>query len=166
MRFVFLLFIYLFSSNALAHEPVKPIFDNRQWELGWSQPQTQQGLVFDEYVLKGENVESWSELVTVQFLPGINKQTTLSAFEASNKGGISAACPSVNWQSVSEDKNQLVWYWHVINCPGQPNQSNLTRVVETPSGFHVFQYAIKKSPMPESLRKTWLVNLNKIKVAE
>lgn len=156
-----------FVSPANAGEAAKPVFDGRQWELGWSQNKNAAGtgqLVFDEYVLKGETVENWSELVTIQFFPGLNQQTNLDVFEGSLKNNIMNVCPAAVWDSFEQQKNERYWQFTVTNCKGQPNQSELVRAVKTNEGIHLFHYAIKKAPMPEDVRKTWLSNLKSMKI--
>jgi len=144
------------------------VFDNREWELGWSQNKDASGndkSVFEEYILKGENIDNWSELVTIQFFPGLNKDTTLDVYEAVNKQGIISVCPNTVWDSYEQQKDERSWYFTIKNCQGQPDQSELARCIKTGKGIYVFHYAIKKAPMPEELRQIWMKNLKAIKIS-
>lgn len=162
-----ILLVILSLPLAHAAEMAKPVFDNRKWELAWSQNPGAAGTgstVFDEYVLKGENVDHWSELVTIQFFPGLNKDVTLEVFEAQNKWGLVQICPTIQWQSLSQSQNERMWAWAAKDCPGVENQSEIARVVKTNEGIHMFHYAIKKSPMPAPVEKIWTQNLKTISI--
>ena len=57
-----------------------------------------------------------------------------------------------------------MWQFSIKNCPGQADQSELARASETDEGIHLFHYAIKKSPMPQNLKRIWITNLKDIKI--
>lgn len=152
-----------------AKEVAKPIFDNREWILGWSieQDRTQtppKGTVFQEYVLKGETVQNWSELVTIQFFPELQDKVSLENFEQSNKANMLKICSNVQWKTLSSNDKERVWEWSIKNCAGQSDQSEIARIIKTKEGIHVFHYAIKKSNFSDVDRKLWLNNLNLIKI--
>lgn len=159
--------LLLCSYAVIANESAKPVFDNREWELGWTIEQEanapKNGQIYEEYVLKGETVQNWSELVTIQFFPDLNKKTTLENFEALNKKELSKTCPSVKWRSLSNTEDERIWEWDVKDCKAAADQSDLTRIVKTDKGVFVFHYGIKKSPMPEDKKKEWEKNLKAIK---
>lgn len=153
------------SSLAHALEGATPVFDNRNWKLGWSaaeeakKHQKPYEQVFDEYVLEGETVNNWSELVTIQFFPITNAQVTLKAFETANKDEMMKTCPNANWRTLYSQKTEVMWEWDIKGCAKAEDQSEIARVVKTKAGIHVFHYAIKKSPMPQEVKKTWEANL-------
>lgn len=152
----------LFLFNAYAAEKVNPVFDDRSWKLGWSQ--NKEGAAYEEYILNGETVENWSELVTVQFFPGLNKSTNPDIFEANQKMNLSFVCPSVKWESLYQSADERIWKWSITGCQGQPDQSEIARLKRTDEGFHIWHYAIKKSPIPSEKEKTWLDKLKAIEV--
>ena len=73
----------MFSLTAYAAERANPEFDHRHWQLGWSRNNGE--AIFEEYVLEGETVENWSELITIQFYPGLEKQTNPDIFEGAKR---------------------------------------------------------------------------------
>lgn len=149
-------------AKAYAAEKAIPVFDGRSWELGWSQ--NKEGMVYQEYVLDGETVENWSELVTIQFFPGLNNNTNPDVFEASQKAHMSLVCPSINWESLYQSENERIWKWSITGCQGQPDQSEIAMLKRTDEGFHVWHYAIKKSPIPSEKEQAWLEKLKAIEV--
>ncbi len=155
--------IFLMSSfTAYAAERATPEFDNRHWNLGWSQNTGDS--IFEEYTLEGETVENWSELVTIQFFPGLQKQTNPDIFEASQKRNFSLVCPGINWKSIEQTETERMWEWSIQECAGQPDQSEIARMVRTEEGFHLWHYAIKKAPLPADKRGLWVNKLKAIKV--
>lgn len=154
----------LFLFNAYAAEKAAPVFDDRSWKLGWSQ--NKGGAVYEEYVLDGETVENWSELVTIQFFPGLNKQTNPDIFEAGQKTNLSSVCPSIIWEPLYQSDNERIWKWSISGCSGQQDQSEIARLIKTDGGFHVWHYAIKKSSIPLEKEKVWLEKLKAIEVVK
>lgn len=151
-------------SDLAAAESAKPVFDQRSWKLGWSQGK--EGAVLEEYVLDGESVENWSELVTVQFFPGLQAKTNPDIFEASQRRNMALVCPAVQWESLHQAADERIWKWSITGCTGQVDQSEIARLKRTDEGFHVWHYAIKKAPIPPEQEKAWLENLRTITVTE
>lgn len=148
--------------NVYAAEKAAPVFDGRPWKLGWSQ--NERGVVIEEYVLDGETVENWSELVTIQFFPGLNKKTNPDVFEAMQKMNLSYICPTIKWESLYQSQDERIWKWSISGSPGQEDQSEIARLKRTDEGFHLWHYAVKKSPIPPEQEKLWLDKLKTIEV--
>ena len=117
-------------------------------------------------MVNGESVENWSELVTIQFFPGVQTQTNPDIFEASQRTNLSSVCPEVKWDSVSQSESERIWKWSVEGCQGQPDQSEVAILRKTDGGFHVWHYAIKKSPMPSENETIWLEKLKAIQISK
>lgn len=165
--FCVIIAFYAFVSpffKAYAAEAVRPVFDERSWKLGWSQ--NKDGGVFEEYVLDGESVENWSELVSIQFFPGLEEKTNLDIFEAAQKRNAALVCPSIKWEPIYQAEDERIWKWSITECPGQPDQSEIARLKRTDEGFHVWHYAIKKSPIPLEKEEIWLEKLKAFKVVK
>lgn len=150
-------------SKTYAAERGNPLFDDRSWKLGWSQ--NQDAAIYEEYVVNGESVENWSELVTIQFFPGLQTQTHPEIFEANQQASLSSVCPEVKWESLSQSEDERIWKWSIKGCPGQPDQSEIARLKKTDGGFHLWHYAIKKSPMPSENETLWLEKLKAIQIS-
>lgn len=157
-----LIALVLWTLPAWAGERPKVYWGDEKWTLGWSQ--NQNGGLFEEYVLPGESVQNWSELVTIQFFPGLQDKTNPDIYEASIKRGLVQVCPDIQWESIEQQDGSRLWGWSIQNCPGQPDQSELAQLVRTRMGFHVVHYAIKKSPMPADKRRLWEGRLGAVKI--
>ena len=158
--------IFLLAPTSYAAEKVKIVFDGRQWELGWSAPKNLAASeeTTDEYVLHGESVESWTELVTVQFFPGLQKNVSQEVYITGMKVHFLKACPGLVWKDVRVSEKDSMYEWTVANCGGVNDQSEIARVVRTGRGVHVWHYAIKKSPMPSDRQTEWIKNLDAFQV--
>ncbi|MFA6357962.1 MAG: hypothetical protein WCY09_04775 [Candidatus Omnitrophota bacterium] len=162
--------IFLFSvtlcfwANVHAAEKIKPLFDDRVWKLGWSQ--NEKGAVYEEYVLDGEVVENWSELVTIQFFPGLNKNVSLDTFISLQKKAMFAEYPLMKWESLYESEDERIWKWTIPGEKNQAGESEIARLKRTDEGFHIWHYAIKKSPLPPEKAKVWLEKLKAIEVSK
>lgn len=154
----------LFLCHPAFAEKGQPQFDGRNWKLGWSQ-NVGEG-VFEEYVLDGETVQNWSELVTIQFFPGMQLDTNPDIFEGVHRSDLTRTCPDIQWKSVYQTPDERMWQWSIQGCPGQPDQSEIARLVRTKNGFHIFHYATKKSPMPEDTNKVWAEKLKAIPIQQ
>jgi hypothetical protein len=151
-------------SKVYAGERGNPVFDDRHWKLGWSQNQGDG--IYEEYVVDGDNVENWSELVTIQYYPGLQKQTNPDVFEALLHTNLSSVCPGIKWDSLYQTEDERIWRWSITGCQGQPDQSEIARMKKTDEGFHVWHYAIKKSPMPSENETLWLEKLKAIQISK
>lgn len=156
-----------FAAYSSEAEKAIVVFDDRKWELGWSANKVTNSndeSVFDEYIIKGESINNWSELVTIQFFSGLHKNVTLETFENEVKNSVRTSCPEAEWINYEQKKDERVAYFAIKNCQVQQDQSEIIRLINTDKGIHVFHYAIKKSPMPDSNKQIWMKNLKDIKV--
>src|SRR5215813_5028757 len=154
----------MFSLTAYATERAQPEFDHRHWKLGWSRNNGE--AIFEEYVLEGETVENWSELITSQFYPGLQKVTNPDLFEGGKRAYLSLVCPEIVWKSLYQTPGERMWEWSIQGCQGQQDQSEIARLVRTQQGFHILHYAIKKVPLYDNIRQLWINKLKAFKITE
>ena len=76
-------------------------FDNRQWKLGF-QNANNRGVIA-EFVLEGETVETWSELVTAQLLFVDPVSFDIVAYAEKMKDYMEKSCPSSKWNYIQRD---------------------------------------------------------------
>ena len=154
--------LVLFFNLAFA-AAVKPVFDQRQWKLGFAK-QTKTDSI-QEYILKADKIENWSELVTIQFFPGLQKRMDLATFANTTRKSITHICPEVTWETIANTQNESIWFFAIKDCKGQQDQSEIARVVVTNDGIHVFHYAVKQLAMSASKKQEWLKNLRAIQIS-
>jgi hypothetical protein len=144
----------------LAAQP--PSFDGRGSTIGNQQKTARETLT--EYVLPGQTVDTWQELVTstvfsqaVPIAPFVERIHTLMAKD----------CPSLVWNVIRQDEKTAVFEFHDAGCGGFPPQHELDRVTIEPDGLYRLAYAAKvKAPLAADKRKQWLAILTQTPIVE
>lgn len=97
------------------------------WELGSPVQQTRDELLM-EFVKKGEKIDSWTELLTMQ---QFRRKGSPREFFDQLKGTRERGCPAVTeWRIVEEDSNAVLYEWNTTAvCEGQPVQWEVARLV-------------------------------------
>lgn len=126
-------------------------FDERDWQVGYEASNEQQAIV--EYVLKGETVHNWSELVTLQTYFGLQKITTPEVFVMSMKKNMK---PSLQWNIISKSDNDILYEWNVMNDPEMANQHEIARGILGKKAIYFIRYTTKKPPIPLEKRNEWI----------
>lgn len=134
-------------------EDVKLAFDGREWEMGYGAENETQTL--SEFVLKGETVESWTELVTLQKLGGLVGKTTPRAFMEEMVAKLRSMCPDVKTGVIAESASEITFDWEIASCPGQVPQYEIDRIVFGREAVFFIHYATKKVPVAEKTREEW-----------
>jgi hypothetical protein len=139
-----------------------PKFDGRGWMVGNQQENARESLT--EYVLPGQTVEDWKELVTstVFYQP-----VPLDAFVGKIHSSMSDGCPSLVWNVIHKDKKTVVFEWRDAGCGGFEPQNELDRITVEKDGLYRLAYAAKvDGPLAPEKRKTWLAILTQVPLAE
>ena len=139
-----------------------PGFDGRGWTVGHRQSNGVQTLT--EYVLPGQNVENWRELVTSQVF---SQAVPLTSFVDRLRASLSQGCPSLVWNVIRQDEKTLIYEFRDSGCGGFEGQSELGRVTIEDRSLYRLAYAIKtKAPLTADKRSTWLEILGRVPLAE
>jgi hypothetical protein len=142
-----------------------PKFDGRGWSVGNHAKSARQELT--EYVLPGQTVENWKELVTSTVYFDPRHSVPLGRFVDQIHASMSNGCPSLVWNVVRQDDKTVVFEWRDSGCGGFPPQNELDRLTLGPLGVHRLAYAIKlKGPLSSEQRKEWLAILDQVPPAE
>ena len=139
-----------------------PKFDGRGWTVGNQQANQNESLT--EYVLPGQTVDNWKELVTstVFFQP-----VPLAALVDRIHSSMAQGCPSLVWNVIKQDEKTIVFEWRDSGCGGFEPQSELDRVTIESDGLYRLAYAAKgKGPLAAAKRAEWLAILNQTPLAE
>jgi tetratricopeptide (TPR) repeat protein len=128
-------------------------FDSRHWQLGKQAASSTQEI--REYVLPGETVKNWTELVTSGFYIG-STVPPRAAFEGLAKN-LKNSCPSFWSGIIEESTDSIIYEWgnrdSVSTCPAQ---HEIARMVRFQSGMAHLHYVKKTKQLTESERSTWL----------
>ncbi len=159
-RIVGALLLCMASTRAVSAEA--PKFDGGGWRVGNQQKNARE--ILTEYVLPGQTVENWKELVTstVFFQP-----VPLAAFVEKIHSSMSNGCPSLVWNVIQRDEKIVVFEWRDAGCGGFEAQNELDRVTIEKDGLYRLAYAAKvKGPLDPEKRKIWLAILTQVPLAE
>lgn len=147
----------------LGNEKIEMQTDGRPWAEGFKQDSGTQGII--EYVLPGEKVENWSELVTLNFFRGPGKPGVPEKFAGFTQKNLQDLCREFQWKDISRDTRSITYGWDAKGCPGQPDQSEVARVIQGEQGLYILHYASKTVPLPEETKSAWIQRLQNAKVS-
>ncbi len=109
-----------------------------------------------EFVKKGERIDNWTELVTLQnFNRGWGRRTPHDTYEAL-RGIRERECPgATRWEVVAEDRASILYQSVTTGCAGQPDQSELARLLFARNNRYRISYTTKGELGPDK-RATWV----------
>lgn len=144
------------TADLLAQERQKIQFDDRPWQAAWGR--SNQGQLTIEYVVLGDDINHWHELITSQFFPGltgVNPRTFVQLIiDKLHQEGFS---PAINL--IHSEPDQILFEFRILS-PSNMAQDELQKIVKTPQGFYILHYVIKKPDMGQEARDKWIKNLN------
>lgn len=130
-------------------------FDGRSWRLGHQQGSEDENVT--EYVLPGETIQNWTELVTAsKFALKSAAKVSLDDYVANIKKGLSADCTSLVWKIIKSSPNDTILEWSHQGCRGFPAKCNLSRVGKTENNIFILSYVVKTDQLPDDKRSQWL----------
>lgn len=133
-------------------------FDSRPWRMAWTQTTPQ--VITIEYVPEKDDIKNWSELITSQYVPGIQDRLSAMQFvhlaiKQLQDTGLKAET-AILYQSPD-----TVIFEFRISSPTHLRQHELQKVHRGKDGFYILHYVIKKERMSEQEQKKWLENMQR-----
>jgi len=132
-------------------------FDGRKWKLGWWNEDAQKPML--EYSLASETPNTWTELVTSQFFPGLQNKITPEQFMKLMLGETLKRGFQAKAKVYAQNPHSILYEWRVDNHPVE-NQDELIRIMSNSQGLYVLHYASRPT-MSDDRRKAWLTILAK-----
>jgi hypothetical protein len=153
--------LWLTSASSGAAQP--PRFDGRGWTVGNRQENATE--ILTEYVLPGQTVEDWRELVTSTVF---HQAVPLDRFVNRLRSSLGEGCPSLVWNLIQQDQKTAIYEFHDAGCGGFEATSEIDRVtIESDKRMYRLAYAAKvKGTLPPTRRKEWLDILTLVPPAE
>ena len=146
-----------------AKDKIEIAFDGRMWQEGYSSEDERQSIV--KYILPGETVNGWSELVTAQIFYRPKEGTTPETFEESMKANLLRLYPEAEWGTLRKTDNDLVYERKVQFMPGFIEQE-LARIIVRDGKVYVIHYATHRTPIDPAVRDSWIKILDGATVKE
>jgi hypothetical protein len=126
------------------------------WELGEPPSQTKDYLIM-EFVKKGEKIDHWTELITMQQFRRTKSSPAPRALYENVKALREKACPGVTeWNIIEESDGALLFEWRTTaDCQSHPPQSELVRLIFAKRTYYRVGYNTRGELTAEA-RTTWL----------
>ncbi|CAM2759616.1 hypothetical protein [Legionella worsleiensis] len=137
-------------------------FDDRLWKPVWGQKTNAVWTV--EYIPVGDNIDHWKELVTSQFLPGLDG-VTLKQFKQKFIADLQKTGVTYSIDSIDQKPDQLIFEFKVT-VPVNLQQDEIQKITRGKKGIYVLHYAIKKANMNDTNRLKWIKNLQSSTIKE
>jgi hypothetical protein len=137
-----------------------PKFDGRRWTVGHQQQNSKRSII--EYVLPGQTVENWKELVTSSLF---FQAVPLAPFLEKLRASLSQDCPSLVWTVIQQHEKTAIVEWRDSGCGGFEPTSELDRVTIEGASLYRLAYSVK-GPLTAERRKQWLAILGQTPLVE
>ncbi len=143
-------------------EQVRFDFDGREWREGYSIDKRDRTL--KEFVLPGETVKNWTELVTINTFWGKQTRMTPKKTMRRTKKITLKQCPNTTWTVINESKEEVLFEWQTTECPGFGSQYEVSKIMRGKMGIHSLAYANKKLPISADRRNRWINLIERAKL--
>lgn len=154
----------VFSSITYADEFIKFDFDGRDWDLDY-QAQEGSSMIY-EWVPRGQSVENWNELVTVQAFGGIQAVMSADKFMETMRDGMSKICPGIEWNILSNRRSDVLYDWQIEYCTGHDPQYEVARILVGREAIYVIHYATKHIPIESAVKQRWITILKAVTLTD
>lgn len=142
------------APTAPAPEPWRFAFDGRKWQLGYEAADARQAL--REYVLEGEKVEAWTELVTSH---RYEQSIPVAGFLERFRQDLLARCPNATVTVIEERADDALLEWRHAGCQDAPAQHELRRIANRGGRTFLLAYVAKVARLERAQREAWLGSL-------
>jgi hypothetical protein len=143
------------------YEKQNIVFDERPWQAAWGKKTPI--ITTIEYVPLGDDVEKWHELITSEFIPGLQDKATPKEFALASIQGIKEAGFNPIVTFIKDTPTQVVLEFR-IESPTNAIQDELQVINKGKDGLYVLHYVIKQADMGKKNRDKWLAILEKATV--
>ncbi|MEW6353276.1 MAG: hypothetical protein AB1469_03105 [Pseudomonadota bacterium] len=107
-----------------------------------------------EYTPKGQTLDSWNEMLTIQYL-GPTRHTP-RLFMDQLKTHMQSRCSNTTWEVISEDAYSILYEWRINQCPPHNDQHEIARIIQGLDGMHRVAYVTKIKELSEDQRSKWI----------
>ncbi|RUO20475.1 hypothetical protein CWE08_08410 [Aliidiomarina iranensis] len=140
-------------------EALSTQIDSSDWKVGFQKDFGEDEGYIREFVPQDETIDSWTKLVSVEFLEG--ELRPLRDFVSDFSAQRSEQCPDTQMEILSESEYTITYQFSFPECMGHQAQSEVTRIYTGNDGLHRLSYAEKTSKLSEETIKQWLAEFDK-----
>lgn len=128
-------------------------FDQREWKVGYNSEQAGQRIT--EFIIPGETVETWTELVTTQAFPGAQKRMGVEDLMRRAKKATLDDCPGAMWKVIEQHEDEILYESQTTNCRSLADEYEVAKIIKGNAAIHRVAYDARKITVPEEKRIQW-----------
>lgn len=154
------------STTALTNQSVEPnlqatdrqniVFDERPWQAVWGKDTP--AITTIEYVPAGDDINNWSELLTSQYIPQLDKKLSAKDYYNLYAAKLKETKLNAVIKVHKESPDEIIFEFR-ITSPANMEQDELEKIVTTDKEIYILYYIVKKGDMGSEDRDKWLKNL-------
>jgi hypothetical protein len=161
--------MFFSGANLFAADKPKVSFNGTEFTLAFVT--TQQTFVMNEYVVKGETVDTWSQLITIEAFPKVDSPIDMAqrVVGLAQKEGILATKPQLLVRPGTNKGDDIALFIILADRQRQVLEFNVQRYVKEPGATGVKAYIYGRriapaegNPKPEEIN-TWVKALWEMK---
>jgi hypothetical protein len=143
------------AGRGSAHEEnVAFPFDVSAWKIGQQTESPSQRVV--KFLARGEKMENWTELVTMQtFKKPAGDSEPLEIFYSRGAQRMSNDCPLSVWNVIARGEGSLLYEWKAQNCRGVVEQHEIGRFLDGKHNRFRLAYVKKVKTLSPEERDKW-----------
>ena len=143
-------------------EDVGPLPDDgRGWKVGHEASRGNSRII--EWVLPGETVQAWSELISVQMIRGFSPEMTPAKIFELDSGMKRKGCADASGRVVAQSQTELLYEWKLSKCAPMRDEYLIGKFILGPRAMTHVWYA-KTAPMSAAETKKWTDIVAKTKI--
>jgi len=147
-------------SNLRISEAVGPIpNDGRGWTLANAQTHGNQSI--QEFTLPDEDLDNWSELVTIHTLHSISHELSLETMMTRAGDGHRETCEFVSQTIIESTSGALTYEQTTRGCQGFEDEVSLRKSIRGARSVFEVSYT-RRNPFSDEIRSDWLSIFEKV----
>jgi hypothetical protein len=110
-----------------------------------------------ELIREGDDIKDWKEIFTIQSFAKWKSLKSPDDLYNELKSQREKECPgSTDWNIIDKAANNFVYEWHAKPCLGQPEQSEIAKIILGKYTCYVLHYAKKATGLSADERDAWI----------
>lgn len=136
-------------------ERMVPEFNEIEWIAAHASATAEQFIV--EYVIRGESLEQWTELVSIVLIPVKPADGLLVSMRDYYKKKALKQCSKAFWEEIYSSDSTIICVWDLEKCLGQEEtEYTLTVFKYGVNGSHVLNYSARSKEVFEKEKSIWV----------
>jgi hypothetical protein len=135
--------------------------DERDWKIGHSQEKG--NLSLSEWVVPGETVKAWTELITVEMYANPPAHITLDQYLSVRTEMVRKQCANATGQVISKGPLEAIVERTLLSCAPLRDEYHIAKVLLAPRAMTNVVYA-RTTPFDSETRAKWLEIVTKTRM--